>query len=57
MNAVEKNRKVFATYTREKLLQFIADVTGGFLWIDGKKPNELSDEELREFALALTQGH
>lgn len=52
---VENNRRILATYSREKLIQFIYHCGGSVLV--GEKPfTELSDEELRILALAITGG-
>jgi len=53
-DAAENNRRILATYPREKLLQFLYDCAPGKV---GEKPyTELSDEELRGFTLAITMG-
>lgn len=55
VDPVEKNRRIFATYPREKLIQFCRDMRARPGGGDGD-PSELSDDELRSLALALTQG-
>jgi len=48
----ERNRAILAEYPREKLL----DLIGRDFEVDGKSPEHLSDEALRDLALAVTQG-
>lgn len=57
--ATERNRRIFATYSRPKLIQFCID-TGVSIGGEGKtreaRLSELNDQDLRELALAITQG-
>ena len=61
-DSIEKNRRIFATYPRAKLIQFCRDFSGDASFgANGygqpeRKLEDLTDDELRDFALSLTQG-